>query len=282
MKATCLSRRARLILSSVMLASFCTAGPGMAQGENPGEVDNAAAKDGWIPLFNGKDLSGWTPKIAKHPLGVNFQDTFRVEDGILKVSYAGYEKFDGQFGHLFSDISYSRYILRMEYRFEGAKMDDAPTWVNLNSGVMLHSQPPQSMAVEQDFPVSLEFQFLADEGKGKRSTGNLCTPGTNVVKDGTLVTRHIIESSAPTFAPGDWVKAEVEVNGADEVIHRINGVEVLRYQKPQLDPRGELAPSQPLLEKGAPKALGYGHFALQAEGQPVWFRNIELKSLEKP
>ena len=27
--------------------------------------------------------------------------------------------------------------------------------------------------------------------------------------------------------------------------------------------------------------LGYGHIALQAEGQPVWFRKIELMSLEK-
>ena len=44
----------------------------------------------WIQLFNGKDLTGWTPKIRYHDLGDNFGDTFRVEDGLLKVSYDQY------------------------------------------------------------------------------------------------------------------------------------------------------------------------------------------------
>lgn len=240
----------------------------------------AFAESPWIPLFNGKDLSGWTPKICKHPLGENFANTYRVEDGILKVSYDGYEKFNRQYGHLYSDIAYSRYILRMEYRFEGEMMADAPHYVNLNSGVMIHSQSPQSMGLDQSFPVSLEFQFLADEGKGKRPTANVCTPGTNVEIDGKLVIDHILKSSAPTFPAGEWVKIEIEVSGSEEVIHRVNGKEVFRYQKPQLDPGNRVESAEALTKAGAPKILSYGHIALQAEGQPVWFRNIELKSLE--
>lgn len=240
----------------------------------------ASAEAAWIPLFNGKDLSGWTPKIRHHPLGENFAKTFAVEDGVIKVSYAGYGKFDKKFGHLYSDIAYSHYILRMEYRFEGEKMADAPSYVNLNSGVMIHSQSPQSMGLDQAFPVSIESQFLADEGKGERATGNICTPGTNVVMDGKLVTEHIIKSSAPTFPAGEWVKVEIEVRGSEEIIHRINGKEVLSYQKPQLDPENRVESSAALFAAGAPKILSYGHIALQAEGQPVWFRNIELKSLE--
>lgn len=236
----------------------------------------------WVRLFNGTNLDGWTPKIAGHPTGENFANTFQVDDGILKVSYDGYQKFDQQYGHLFSNIAYSNYILRLEYRFTGKMMPDAPNYVNLNSGVMIHSQSPQSMGLKQGFPASLEVQFLADEGKGKRSTANVCTPGTNLEMGGKLITQHIVESSAPTFPPEEWVKVEVEVHGSDEVIHRINGVEVLRYQRPQLDPRNEMAPATDLLNAGANKILGYGHIALQAEGQPVWFRNIELKSLEKP
>ena len=232
------------------------------------------AEQPWVPLFNGKNLDGWTAKIAGHPLGENAFNTFRVEDGILKVSYDGYDKFGTQFGHLHSNLAYSRYILRMEYRFEGKMVADAPGYVNLNSGVMYHSQPPQSMTLDQGFPVSMEFQFLADEGKGKRSTGNVCTPGTHLEMDGKKVVQHIVESTSPTFAPGDWVKIELEVRGNDEVIHRVNGKEVLRYQKPQLDP------AEPLVKAGAPMMLSSGHLALQAEGQGVWFRNIELKALE--
>lgn len=235
----------------------------------------------WIPLFNGKDLTGWTIKIAKHPLGENFAQTFQVEDGILKVSYDGYDKFDQQYGHLFTNLAYSHYILRMEYRFTGRMMADAPKYVNLNSGVMLHAQPPQSMRFDQGFPSSLEMQFLADEGKGPRSTANLCTPGTHVEMGGELITRHIVKSSAPTFPAEEWVRAEVEVRGNDEIIHRINGVEVLRYQSPQLDPACKIAPASDIVEAGGDVMLGYGHIALQAEGQPVWFRKIELLSLEK-
>lgn len=240
-----------------------------------------AGESKWIPLFNGRNLDGWTIKIAKRPLGENFADTFRVEDGILKVSYDRYEKFDGRFGHLFTNLAYSHYVLRLEYRFAGKMMADAPGYVNLNSGVMVHAQPPQSMRFDQGFPASLEMQFLADEGRGERSTGNLCTPGTNVEMGGQLITRHIIKSSAPTFPPDQWVQIEVEVRGNDEIIHRVNGTEVLRYQRPQLDPANNNAPATDLLQAGASLQLSYGHIALQAEGQPVWFRKIELRSLEK-
>ena len=233
----------------------------------------------WIPLFDGKTLNGWTPKFAGHEVGKNPYNTFRVEDGILKVSYDEYDTFAGQYGHLYSNHVYSHYRLRMEYRFEGDMMPDAPNYVNLNSGVMIHSQSPLSMGLDQSFPVSLEFQFLADEGKGPRSTGNVCTPGTNLVYDGQLTTQHIVESSAPTFPADQWVAIEVEVRGNEEVIHRVNGQEVLRYQKPQLDPENGVEAATPLLAAGVPLPLSYGHIALQAEGQGVWFRNIELLPL---
>lgn len=236
----------------------------------------------WEKLFNGKDLSGWTPKIAGYDVGQNALNTFRVEDGIIKVSYADYEKFGTKFGHLYTNVSYSYYVLRMEYRFEGQKVADAPGYVNFNSGVMVHSQSPQSLPKDQGFPASLEFQFLADEGTGKRSTANVCTPGTHIEIDGKLVTQHIVESSAPTFAPNEWVKMEIEVHGNEEIIHRINGKEVLRYQHPQLDPDCRISPAKALIDAGAPKMLAEGYIALQAEGHPVWFRNIELKKLAKP
>lgn len=245
-------------------------------------VPPLGAETGWIPLFNGRDLDGWTVKIAGHPLGENPFRTFRVEDGILKVSYDAYPEFGGRFGHLYSNLPYSHYLLRLEYRFEGARMADAPGYVNLNSGVMYHAQPPQSLAMNQAFPVSMEFQFLADEGQGARPTGNVCTPGTHLEMGGAQVVRHIVESSAPTFPAGEWVKIELEVRGNDEVVHRVNGREVLRYQKPQLDPACPIVSAEPLLKAGWPRLLSSGHLALQAEGQGVWFRNIELKPLDPP
>lgn len=233
----------------------------------------------WIPLFNGKNLDGWTIKITGHPLGENYADTFLVEDGTIKVSYDKYGKFDKQFGHLYSNLAYSHYILRLEYRFSGQMMPDAPNYVNLNSGVMIHSQSPQSMTLNQEFPASLEVQFLADEGKGPRPTANMCSPGTHIEMEGKLITQHIVQSTAPTFPAGEWVRIEAEVHGNDEIIYRVNGTEVLRYQHPQLDPKDPRA--EEIIKAGAAMQLSFGHIALQAEGQPVWFRNIELMSLEE-
>jgi hypothetical protein len=232
----------------------------------------------WHSLFNGRDLSGWTVKIAKHPLGENYADTFRVEDGMIKVSYDRYGKFDEQFGHLYSNQPYSRYILRLEYRITGTAVADSPPWAKLNSGVMIHSQSPLTMELDQLWPASMEFQFLAAGATAGRQTGNVCTPGTNLERNGKLLTDHIIDSSSKLYPLDEWVSAEIEVHGNDEVIHRINGVEVLRYQHPQLDPREESA--QKLIAAGAPLQLSYGHIALQAESQPVWFRNIMIRSLD--
>lgn len=147
---------AKWIISLVILGLLsCPASTCIAQ-------DKQSTESKWVDLFNGKDLNGWTVKIAGHPIGDNYANTFRVEDGILKCEYDDYNEFDGRYGHLYTNLSYSHYKLRMEYRFEGRQLPDAPNYVDLNSGVMLHSQSPQSMKLEQAFPASLEMQFLAD------------------------------------------------------------------------------------------------------------------------
>ena len=234
----------------------------------------------WIPLFNGKDLTGWKPKLAGHELGDNFANTFRVEDGVLKVSYDGYETFGGRFGHLFHEREFSHYRLRIEYRFTGEQCPGAPEWALRNSGVMLHGQAPGTMTRAQGFPVSIEVQFLGGDGTNPRPTANLCTPGTNVVMGGELVTRHCTDSSAPTFHGDQWVTVEVEVRGHELVRHLVDGKEVLSYREPQLDPAD--ADAQRLLASGAPAKLDHGTLSLQAESHPVEFRRVEILPLEPP
>jgi hypothetical protein len=266
--------------SFISRVSCLVAAPVLAAAHLSATVE--AAEPPWVSLFNGKDLEGWIPKISGYPVGENALQTFRVEDGILKVSYANYQKFDNRFGHLYTKTPYSHYFLRMEYRFEGLKMADAPHFVNFNSGIMYHSQSAASMRLDQSFPASLEFQFLADEGKGPRSTGNVCTPGTHIEIDGKLVTQHIVESSGATFPPDEWVKIELEVRGHEQIIHRVNGKEVLRYQHPVIDPDYFL-PSEQRSEKArVGEKLAIGHLALQAEGHAVWFRKIEIQELPAP
>jgi hypothetical protein len=147
---------------------------------------------GWIQLFNGEDMKDWTPKISGYALGENFANTFRVEDGKLKVVYDGYTDFQEKFGHLFYKEKYSHYLLGVEYRFVDEQAPGGPGWAIRNSGAMLHCLDPKTMLVDQDFPISIEVQFLGGNGKDERPTANLCTPGTNVVMDGKLFTNHCI------------------------------------------------------------------------------------------
>ena len=238
----------------------------------------AAPGESWIPLFNGKDLTGWTPKIRGFEAGENFADTFRVVDGLLTVAYDGYGEYQDRFGHLFHEGRWSHYRLRIEYRFVGEQVPGGPGWAWRNSGVMVHGQTPQSMTKDQEFPVSIEVQFLGGDGTNARTTANLCTPGTNVVFGTELVTRHCTDSSSPTFHGDGWVTVEVEVRGNELVQHWIDGVPVLAYTQPQLDPSD--ADARRLLDAGQPLQLTGGTISLQSESHPIQFRRVELLELD--
>lgn len=227
----------------------------------------------WTSLFNGKDLSGWTMKIAGRDLGDNYKNTFSVEDGVIKISYAEYKTFDNDFGHLFYEKPFSNYRLRFEYRFTGEQTPGAPAWALRNAGVMFHSQPPQSMRKDQFFPVCMELQMLGGNGKEERPTGNMCSPGSHITMNGKLTTDHCISSSSATYHGDQWVKLELQVKDG-HIKHLINGKTVMEYSDPVLDDSD--ADAKALHAAGAPLAMNSGYIALQAEGHNVEYRNIEV------
>ncbi|MCX6300618.1 MAG: DUF1080 domain-containing protein [Bacteroidia bacterium] len=230
----------------------------------------------WIQLFNGKDLTGWDIKIKGSALNENYKNTFRVEDGVMKVCYDEYEKFNNEYGHIFYKEPFSHYKLRIEYRFTGEQTPEGPSWAFRNSGVMLHSQSAASMNFDQDFPVSIEAQFLGGDGVSERPTGNVCTPGTNIVMNGELITQHCTNSSSKTYHGDVWVHAEFVVLGDSIIHHIIEGDTVLTYTKPQIG--GDLPEGFPLPEGTLLKG---GYLCLQAESHPVEFRKVELLDLSK-
>ncbi|MEA1887108.1 MAG: DUF1080 domain-containing protein [Bacteroidota bacterium] len=237
---------------------------------------NEKQSEEWRSIFNGENLDGWIIKITGYPLGENYNNTFRVEDGVLKVSYDNYETFAGEFGHIFYHEKLSSYKLRLKYRFTGQQVAGGPSWGYRNSGAMLHCQSPESMLENQNFPVSIEAQFLGGDGLAERSTLNLCTPGTNVIINDTLITRHCTNSSSKTFHGDVWVSTEMVVY-ADSLIHHIvEGDTVITYQKPQIDgsdlPEGFPLPGGTLLDSG--------YISLQAESHPVEFKDIEIMRIK--
>lgn len=242
---------------------------------------NDPDKKEWRQLFDGRTLDGWTPKITGYELGDNFAGTFRAGDGVLRVTYENYDHYNGpagpRFGHLFYREKFSHYIVAVEYRFVNNQVPGGPGWALRNSGIMVHCQAPESMTKDQNFPISIEVQLLGGTGSGPRTTANLCTPGTNVVMNGELVTKHCVTSSSKTYDGEQWVRAEAEVHGGDFIEHRVNGEKVLRYEKPQVG-GGAVDKHDPAAKKDG-AILTEGYISLQSESHPIEFRKVELLNL---
>ncbi len=240
---------------------------------------STGSPDEWIQLFNGVDLNDWKVKITGYPTGENFGNTFRVEDGRMKVGYEAYDEFNERFGHIFYKEKYGYYLLGVEYRFVGDQATEGPGWAIRNSGAMLHCQDPETMLKDQDFPISVEVQFLGGNGTDERTTANLCTPGTNVVMDGKLITNHCVSSTSKTYHGDQWVRVEVLVLGDSLMEHIIDGQTVLKYEKPQIGGGNVIHYDSAVKVDG--KLLNEGYIALQSESHPVEFRKVELFNLDK-
>lgn len=247
--------------------------PALAQNNNKSDQD-------WKKLFNGKEINDWIVKIHHHNVGENYGETFRVEDQMIKVRYDQYEgDFNEQFGHLYYKKPYAYFHLKMQYRFVGELHPGAPAYTIMNSGVMFHSQDPRTMPREQNWPISVEMQFLGGLGDGRpRPTGNMCSPGTEVVYDGKIYPGHCINSSSETYEGDQWVSAELIVLGDSFVVHMINGDTVLQYTQPQVG-GGVVERYDPKFKPDG-QLLTEGFIALQSEGQPIDFKDIWLLNLE--
>jgi hypothetical protein len=273
-------------LSLVAAAACASAGVGGsgAAGQPiaaPRATVSSAPKSDWIQMFNGKDLSNWDIKFAKHELGDNYNNTFRVENGLMEVRYDKWTAFNGEFGHIFYKQPFSYYLVAAEYRFVGNQVAGAGpslAWAKRNNGIMVAGQSAESMGLNQDFPISLEVQLLGGLSDGKpRSTANLCTPGTNVHFGEKLITAHCTNSTSKTYDGDQWVRVEALVLGDSIIKHIANGDTVLTYRKPEMGggaanntKPGVLVPGQPITS---------GSISLQAETAEIDFRKVEVLNL---
>lgn len=247
--------------------------------QQPDEAPEVSASGEWVSLFNGNDIDDWVAKIRGYDAGDNFANTFRVEDGLLKVRYDGYDNtLNDRFGHLYYQSPFSHYHLIIEYRFVGDYLPDTPDWARRNSGVMFHAQDPMTVTRDQDFPICVEMQFLGGLGDGQpRSTANMCSPGSNIVLDGELDTRHCINSTSETYEGDQWVQIELIVYGDSLVTHIVEGDTVMQYSGTVMG-GGPVAEFDPAVwSPGTPMQSGY--LAVQSEGHPLDFRRIELREL---
>lgn len=230
----------------------------------------------WVSLFDGTGIEKWVPKFKGSTLGVNYKDRFIFADSLLSVRYLPEDTFKGNFGHLFYQEKFSHYKLRATYRFVGDQQINGPGWAFRNNGLMLHCQQPETMELEQEFPISLELQLLGGAPTGQRPTCNLCTPGTNVNMSDTLFTPHCIESTSGTYRGDQWVTVEALVLGDSLIQHMVGGEVVMEYTLPTIG-GGTSDEWGAAFKEGTP--LKEGWISIQAETHPIDFKSIELLNL---
>lgn len=234
--------------------------------------DNKTVKK-WVHLFNGKNLDNWLVKIAGYPLGENYGNTFRVENGLLSVRYIQYDSFSNKFGALYYNKKFSNYRLKVEYRFVGETTPGAPSWGFRDGGIQYHCQPPVSLGLTQSFPVSLEYNLHGGNGKDERPVGQICAAGIYVeINDKRNESYCTPPTIKRTFHGDQWVTAEIEIRDG-QIKHFVNGEEILQFRNPRYDP------NHPIGKKFIVNGNDFvrdGNISLQSNSHPIDFRKIEI------
>ncbi|MFX0555650.1 3-keto-disaccharide hydrolase [Maribacter sp. CXY002] len=228
----------------------------------------------WIPIFNGKDLDGWTMKINGYPVGENFGNTFRVKDSILSIRYDAYgPEFGERFGALFYDRELTNYRLKVTYRFVGDTAPGAPEWGYRDSGVQIHTQPPNTVQLNQSFPICLEYNLHGGNGTEDRPLGAICGIGMKVEVDGERSDLFCNPAKVgKTFHGDQWVTIEIDVKDG-KMKHFVNGEEIMSYANPIYDTKNEFA--QAFIQEGD-STVKSGYISLQSNSHPIDFKKIEL------
>jgi hypothetical protein len=216
-------------------------------------------KDGWVQLFNGKDLTGW--KMVDPPSG-EFKSVKAVKNDDGKVTaYVGVLKKDdkevtlwqvkdgmivggGPSSHLFSEVEAEDFVYRVE-----AKINDKG-----NSGQYFRAK------FEGGFPAGYEAQINATHSDPIR-TGSLYPDGRTKLKDHKKEIAAVMNTA--THKPDEFFVQEVTAVGPDITI-TVNGKETLKWTDPD-------------------KTFTKGHFALQGHdpGSVMTFKKVEYKPLTK-
>lgn len=210
--------------------------------------------EGWILLFNGKDLSGWS-NYNKSTIGKNWV----IDDEAIHLNAENKEDGDWQAadgGDIIFDQEFENYELCLDWKIGKCG----------NSGIIFNVK--ESSDIPYPWHTGPEMQVL----------DNTCHPDAKIVthKAGDLY--DLVECSEVTVKPaGEWNSIRLIVNNG-HLEQWQNGVKVVETEMWTPEWKEMIANSKfkdmPLFG-----TVKQGKIALQDHGDPVWFRNIRIKPL---
>lgn len=197
------------------------------------EDGQETATRGAVSLFNGKNFDGWSFHLGKE--GADNNGAMTVEDGIINCP-------GDPRGYLYTDKSYSNYIISYEWAFERPDNLTADSLFKGNNGCLVHVGEKNALGV---WPLSIEVQ-------GQHRQAGLILPIPRSVKCETTYDQEARDMAINPV--GDWSTMTIDVRGGDMQI-RINGIEVSTVKDSELTS---------------------GSIGLQSEGAAIRWKNIKI------
>jgi hypothetical protein len=221
-----------------------------SSGTQTSAANDAVVPDRVMPLFNGRDLSGWTADVPEKDANQSAPDSFIVRNGML-VSLGTPP------GHLVTNGRYRNYRLEVEYRFPGKPG---------NCGVLVHASRPR--ALYKMFPQSIEVQMMHE------NAGDFWCIQENIeVPD--------MENRRPRKPGEKWGGSEGD---ARRILNLTDGSEKPPGQWNTMiietrDRTIKVWVNGDLVNDGFNCTADRGKIALQAEGSEVEFRRVDIGPL---
>ena len=241
-----------------------------------------ALETGFVRLFNGKSLEGWTSARSKGkgdwgPFSVN------KKEGAIHV-YQGAKQGSKQVSDcLVSTKEFNSFVLKLEYKWLESRFSPRANW-DRDAGLLFHVHGDLTKV----WPLSLEMQIGESkgdkpdgkEGKGRFHTGDLFVLGKELRTDTTREGKFYkpgakkqagksVRTALGVEKPkGEWNEMEIRVTGSEKATFLLNGEVVLEtFNFTQVNKAGERVP------------LAKGRIGLQAEWAELMYRNIRIKEL---
>jgi hypothetical protein len=249
--------------------------------------------DGWVSLFNGTSLEGWTPGNGSAPL---FAAGMLDGEPVIHVYPTQADKSNQPQGWLITNASYSKYVFHLEYKW-GTKRFGGRSNEDRDNGICFHAVKPLPQQGET-WPTSVELQLGSQAWPGDWVSGNIFmlidktrAQWTYTMKENRQVyspTGTVRTLGAPTqyalgLTPGPnpnldggkndppatrWNTVELTVNGSESAEYKVNGMVVNALTDMEYQTSG-----------GSFAPLTEGQILVQAEFGEVYFRNIKIKVL---
>jgi len=285
-----LLRHVAVAIAAIVLTA---AGAPRAQGPTPDATSAAPGGEGWVQLFNGRNLDGWYTFLATSGKNNDPTGSVRVENGMIHILGNPVGKERAEAGYLATNQEYGNYRLRLEYKWGSARFPPRQDYKRDN-GLLFHLSGPDRV-----WPTCVELQIQeSDVGDAipvngakyvssqPASGGNGLPPWPNPPNpENALPSTQRLARKLGDFENREgWNVIELIARG-DKAAFIVNGrinnsiFNLQRPDPPMVVPPAGTPQNAQALANAHMVTLDRGKIAIEVEYAETWFRSIAIRPL---